>query len=361
MEENKNINTFLYKLLDNGETEAIEVDQIIEGKVISIQRSQVFVDLTPYGTGIIYGKEYLTARDLIRDINAGDTIKAKIVELENEDGYIELSIREAKKALAWEEAQEALKGKETLEIIVKEANKGGLMLDWNGVSGFLPASQLNAEHYPKVSQDDKDSIVNQLNKLIGQKLSVNILSVNPKEGKLIFSEKGERGGAKAKSVPSKYSTGDVLDCTVTGIVDFGIFLKLEEGVEGLVHISELAWSLVDNPRTLYKVGDSVKAKIIEIKDGKISFSIKTLTENPWKTIEGKYTIGDKVNGVVIKHNKHGALASIEAGVAGLVHISEFESEADLKSKLGLGQSYEFEITNFEPRNEKLTLSFKAAE
>ncbi len=359
MEENKNINTFLYKLLDQDETEPIEVEQIIEGTVISIQRSQVFVDMTPYGTGIIYGKEYLTARDLIRDINAGDTIKAKIVELENENGYIELSIREAKKALAWEEAQEALKGKETLEIIVKEANKGGLMLDWNGVSGFLPASQLNAEHYPKVSQDDKDSIVNQLNKLIGQKLSVNILSVNPKEGKLIFSEKGERGGAKAKSVPSKYSIGDVLDCTVTGIVDFGIFLKLEEGVEGLVHISELAWSLVDNPRTLYKVGDSVKAKIIEIKDGKISFSIKTLTENPWKTIEGKYAIGDKVNGVVIKHNKHGALASIEAGVAGLVHISEFESDADLKSTLGLGQSYEFEITNFEPKNEKLTLSFNA--
>lgn len=359
MEENKNINTFLYKLLDQDETEAIEVDQIIEGKVISIQRSQVFVELKPFGTGIIYGKEYLSARDLIRDINAGDLIKAKIVDLENEDGYIELSLREAKKALAWEEAQEALKAKETLEIVVKEANKGGLMLDWQGVSGFLPASQLNAEHYPKVDQNDKDSIVAQLSKLVGQKLSVNILSVNPKEGKLIFSEKGERAGSREKTIPSKYSVGDVLDCTVTGIVDFGIFLKLEEGVEGLVHISELAWSLVENPRTLYSNGDSVKAKIIEIKDGKISFSIKTLSENPWKTIEGKYATGDKVSGVVIKHNKHGALVSIEAGVAGLVHISEFESDTDLKSKLGLGQSYEFEITNFEPQNEKLTLSFKA--
>ncbi|MCD5390067.1 MAG: S1 RNA-binding domain-containing protein [Candidatus Pacebacteria bacterium] len=361
MEENKNINTFLYKLLDNDETDAIEVDQIIEGNVISIHGAQVFVDLKPHGTGIIYGKEYLTARDLIRDINAGDVIKAKVIELENEDGYIELSLREAKKALAWEEAQEALKAKETLEIIVKEANKGGLMLDWNGVSGFLPASQLNAEHYPKVDQNKADSIINQLNKLVGQKLSVNILSVNPKEGKLIFSEKGERASSREKTIPSKYSIGDVLDCTVTGIVDFGIFLKLEEGVEGLVHISELAWSLVDNPRTLYKVGDAVKAKIIEIKDGKISFSIKTLTENPWKTIEGNYAIGDKVDGVVIKHNKHGALVSIEAGVAGLVHISEFESDADLKTKLGLGQSYSFEITNFEPQNEKLTLSFKVGE
>ncbi len=355
MTDEKKQKTFLYKLLEQDETKELELDQIVEGTVISIQGTQVFVDLTPYGTGIIYGKEYLSARDLIRDINAGDRIKAKVIELENEDGYIELSLREAKKALAWEEAQEALKSGETLEIIVKEANKGGLMLDWNGVSGFLPASQLNAEHYPRVESGDTQGIVQQLNKLVGQKLSVNILSVNPKEGKLIFSEKGERASSREKSVPSKYSVGDVLECTVTGIVDFGIFLKLEEGVEGLVHISELDWSLVDNPRTLYKVGDKVKAKIIEIKDGKISFSIKTLTENPWKTVEGKYKVGDTVNGVVIKHNKHGALVSIEQGVAGLVHISEFESEKDLKEKLRLGQSYNFKITSFEPKNQKLTL------
>lgn len=353
--------TFLSRLIAGDETKALEIDQIIEGNVISIQGAQVFVELKPYGTGIIYGKEYLTARDLISGLNAGDSIKAKVVDLENQDGYIELSLREAKRALAWGEAEEALKSGETLEIIVKEANKGGLMLDWQGVSGFLPASQLNAEHYPRVTSGDKDSIVNQLNKLVGQKLSVNILSVNPKEGKLIFSEKGEKAGTREKSVPSKYSVGDVLDCVVTGIVDFGIFLKLEEGVEGLVHISEIAWSLVENPRTLYKVGDSVKAKIIEIKDGKISFSIKTLTENPWTTVSSKYAIGDKVNGVVIKHNKHGALISIEQGVAGLVHISEFESDKDLKSQLGLGQSYDFEITTFEPKDQKLTLSFKKSE
>ncbi|MAQ77078.1 30S ribosomal protein S1 [Candidatus Campbellbacteria bacterium] len=355
--ENENLNTPLGKILSQEEHVTPEVGELIEGNVISIQGTQVFVDLHPHGTGIIYGKEYLTARDMIRALNAGDTIKAKIVELENEDGYIELSLKEAKQALAWGEAEEAIKEGTTLEIIVKEANKGGLMLDWNGISGFLPASQLNAEHYPRVESGDKDAIVNQLKKLVGQKLSVNVLSLNPKEGKLIFSEKGEKAGSREKSVPSKYSVGDVLECEVTGIVDFGIFLKLEEGVEGLVHISELDWSLVDNPRTLYKVGDTVKAKIIEIKDGKISFSIKTLTENPWTTVEGKYTVGDTVNGAVIKHNKHGALVSIEQGVAGLVHISEFESEKDLKSTLGLGQSYEFTITTFDPKDEKLTLSF----
>jgi len=352
-------NTLLGKLLIESEIPALELGELIEGDVISIQGTQVFVNLHPHGTGIIYGKEYLTARDMIRVLNAGDSIKAKIVELENEDGYIELSLKEAKQALAWGEAEEALKGGQTLEIIVKEANKGGLMLDCNGISGFLPASQLNSEHYPRVESGDKDAIVNQLKKLIGQKLSVNVLSVNPKEGKLIFSEKGERASTREKSIPSKYSTGDTMECEVTGIVDFGIFLKLEEGVEGLVHISEMAWSLVENPRALYKIGDKVKAQIIEIKDGKISFSIKALSENPWTTVTSKYEIGQKVSGVVIKHNKHGALVSIEQGVAGLVHISEFGSEKDLKGQLQLGQSYDFTITTFEPKDQKLTLTFKS--
>lgn len=346
-------------LLSSKEYPLLETGDLIEGKVISIQGAEVFIDLNPYGTGIILGKEYFTARDMIRGLNAGDAIKAKIVELENEDGYIELSLREAKQALAWGEAEDALKSGTTLEIIIKEANKGGLMLDWNGISGFLPASQLNAEHYPRVESGDKDAIVNQLKKLVGQKLQVNVLSVNPKEGKLIFSERGERiTNAREKSIPSSYTVGDVIECEVTGLVDFGIFLKLEEGVEGLVHISEMAWSLVENPRALYKAGDKVKAKIIEIKDGKISFSIKALTENPWASIEGKYKAGQEVNGIVIKHNKHGALVSLEQGVAGLVHISEFESEKELKNQLGLGQSYDFTITNFEPKEEKLTLSFK---
>ena len=345
------------KLINEQEFKELEIGSLIEGNVISIKGTQVFVNLNPYGTGIIYGKEYLTARDMIRSLNAGDSIKAKIIDFENKDGYIELSLREAKQALAWGEAEEALKSSMTLDIVVKEANKGGLMLDWNGISGFLPASQLNTEHYPRVESGDKEAIVNQLKKLVGQKLSVNVLSVNPKEGKLIFSEKGERAGIREKSVPSKYSVGDVLECEVTGIVDFGIFLKLEENVEGLVHISEMDWSLIENPRTLYKIGDLVKAKVIEIKDGKISFSIKTLTENPWISIKSKYKIKDMVNGVVIKHNKHGALISIEQGVAGLVHISEFESEKDLKSKLGLGQTYDFTITTFNPKEQKLTLSF----
>jgi small subunit ribosomal protein S1 len=147
---------------------------------------------------------------------------------------------------------------------------------------------------------------------------------------------------------------------VTGIVDFGVFVKLEDGLEGLVHISEIDWALVENPRMLYRVGDKVKVKIIEIKEGKISLSIKALKENPWTAAENKYHKDDQVQAVVIKFNKHGALASIEEGVAGLVHISEFGSEEKLHAALELGKRYTFKITLFDPKEQKMTLSFVPA-
>jgi small subunit ribosomal protein S1 len=333
-----------------------KVDSLVEGPVILVQKSSVYVDLAPFGTGIIYGREFINAKDVINKISLGDIIKAKIVEAENEDGYIELSLKEAKQALAWSEAEKAIKAKTVLNLEVKDANKGGLMLEWQGIVGFLPASQLKADHYPRVLDSDKDKILKELKKLIGEKISVMIISTLPKEGKLIFSEKDNNPEEK-KEILSKYNIGDNLDCTVAGIVDFGIFLKLEDGLEGLVHISELGWGLVDDPRTMFKVGDKVQAKVIEIKDGKISLSLKALKENPWREFEGKLKKGDIIKGVVIKYNKHGALVSIKEGVAGLVHNSTFATEAKLREKLELGKNYNFQITLFEPKDQKMTLIY----
>jgi len=333
-----------------------EVDSLIEGPVILVEKSSVYVDLAPFGTGIIYGREFINAKDVIKKISLGDIIKAKIVDVENEDGYIELSLKEAKQALAWNEAEKSIKTKTILDLEVKDANKGGLILEWQGIQGFLPASQLKAEHYPRVLDSDKDKILKELKKFIGQHISVMIISTLPKEGKLIFSEKDNNPEEK-KEILSKYNVGDNLDCTVAGIVDFGVFLKLEEGLEGLVHISELDWGLVEDPRNLFKVGDKVKAKVIEIKDGKVSLSIKALKENPWNEFEGKLKKGDIIKGVVIKYNKHGALVSIKEGVAGLVHNSTFPSEIKLREKLELGKNYNFQITLFEPKEQKMTLVY----
>jgi small subunit ribosomal protein S1 len=332
------------------------IGDLVEGSVIGIEKSAIFIDLPPYGTGIIYGREFIAARDIIKKIGIGDNVGAKVVDTNNEDGYIELSLKEAKQALIWGEAMDAIRDRKIFDLPVTEANKGGLIIAWQGIQGFLPASQLKAEHYPRVADGDKDRILEELKKLVGQKIAVSIISAIPKEGKLIFSEKNLEQKDKEKII-GKYKIGDEVVGEITGIVDFGVFVKIEEGLEGLVHISEIDWSLVEDPKLLFKVNQKINVKIIEIKEGKVSLSIKALKENPWKEASAKYKKDDTVQGVVIKFNKHGALASIEEGIAGLVHVSEFGSEEKLRSKLELGKNYTFKITLFDPKEQKMALSF----
>lgn len=333
-------------------------EDIVEGIVVAIEKAALYVDLGIAGTGIIYGIEFMNARDVIKRINIGDTISAKIVLRENKNGYVELSLKEARQALMWNDAEQAIKDKRIMDLVVKDANKGGLIIEWQGMSGFLPASQLKEDNYPRIEDGDKDKILRELKKLIGKRVSVSIISAIPKEGKLIFSEKD--GGVKeTKEVAlGSYVVGDEVEGTVTGVVEFGIFVKLADGVEGLVHKSEIDWGLVEDTKAHARVGDKVKAKIIEVKDNKISLSLKALKENPWKEAAKKYKKGDEVQGVVIKFNKHGALVSIEEGVAGLVHVSDFGDEAKLRETLTLGKSYKFAITLFDANEERMTLTFQ---
>lgn len=352
----------------------IKEDDIVDGTVIAITPTAVYVDLGPIGTGIIYGIEYINARDLIKKINIGDAISAKVILKEDKNGYIDLSLREAKHALVWSEAEVALKEKRVLSLVVKEANKGGLIIDWSGINGFLPSSQLKGDNYPKVEDGAKDQILSELKKLIGKRIPVTIIAAIPKEGKLIFSEsvdpiveeaQGKKEVKKEKKdtktltkIVSKYNLGDVIEGVVTGVVDFGIFVKIDDEIEGLIHKSEIDWGLVENTKDYAKVGDKIKVEVIEIKDDKISLSMKKLKENPWVSAAKKYKKGDTIDGVVIRFNKHGALVSIEEGVAGLVHISDFENEEKMKQELSLGKVYKFDITLFEGKEEKMTLTLK---
>ncbi len=350
--------TLMSGLFDRSQEPPKEGD-IVEGPVIALDRARLYIDLPPFGTGVIYGREYMNAREVIKRTNVGDRIAAKVLAVNTKDGYIELSLKEARQAVLWAEAEEAVKNKSQFELTIKEANKGGLIIDWQGLAGFLPASQLKAEHYPRVSDGDKDKILEELRKLVGTKLTVSMIGAQPKEGKLIFSEKGFDDKEKRELIAS-YAVGDVVEGEVTGMVDFGAFVKLEEGLEGLVHISEIDWGLVDDPRHFFKVGDKTRVKIIDIKDGKVSLSVKALKDNPWQTAMGKYNKGDKVEGVVIKFNKHGALASIEEGIAGLVHVSEFGSEEKLRAALELGKRYPFTISLFDPKEMRMALSYGTA-
>ena len=194
-------------------------EDVVEGPIIAMGRAKVFVDLHPYGTGIIYGREYLSARETLKNVSIGDTVTAKVIGTDNSDGYIELSLREARQALIWNEAESGMLKKTIFELPITDANKGGLIINWNGISGFLPASQLSPAHYPRVPDGDKEKIFAELKKMVGQKLEVMIITANPKEQKLIFSEKGASTSERS-SLVEKYHVGDVLAAAlsrVTGI------------------------------------------------------------------------------------------------------------------------------------------------
>ena len=341
------------------------VGENAEGVVLDIDRNAMYIDLSPFGTGLIFGREFLTIKDIIKNINVGDTITAQVVEIEGEEGYVELSLKEARKATIWKEAADFMKDGTVLSLPVKEANKGGLMISWQGIKGFLPASQLGAENYPNVSGGDKNRILLELEKLVGKKIDVQIITVDPQEEKLIFSEKHDgakrpsrRGGSNSNrgDLTETYTVGTELDGTVTGVVDFGVFVRIADNLEGLVHISEISWSLVEHPEKMYKVGDEVKVKVIDVEPSKVSLSIKALKASPWSIAKDKYSKDQEVEAVVIRYNEHGALVSVEEGVAGLVHVSDFDTIDALKDELSLGNPYKFKINVFDADKQKMTLS-----
>ena len=333
----------------------LKIGDLIEGSLLGRKGAKIFLDLGVYGTGTIYGKEYQNAREIIKNLKLGDKVTAKVVELENKDGLIELSLKEAGSDMVWKDAKELKESQETLNLKALEANKGGLVLEWRGIKGFLPASQLKASHYPRVEGADKTKIFDELKKLVGENMTVTILDFEPKENKLIFSEKGTES-EDLKRVVEKYKVGDIIEGDITGVVDFGIFIKIEEGLEGLAHISELDWALVENPNSLFKIGEKVKAQIISIEGDKISLSVKALKPNPWEVNKEKYKKGDIVEGKVLRLNKFGALVTLDTGIYGLAHISDFGTEKKMRETIDAGKTYVFQIVNYKPEDKKLSFS-----
>ncbi|OGZ43592.1 MAG: hypothetical protein A2756_04755 [Candidatus Ryanbacteria bacterium RIFCSPHIGHO2_01_FULL_48_27] len=335
---------------------APKLGDLIDGHVIVRKGVYLYVDLGVYGTGIVYGREYYNAREIIKNLAPGDAIAAKVVDLENENGYVELSLQEAGQDKMWADAEEHMKNKTPLNLKVTSANKGGLVIVWQSVPGFLPVSQLTAKHYPRVEGGDKMKILNELQKFVGKTFEVTILDIDPKEDKLIFSEKNIES-EELKEILGHYVVGAEIEGEVTGVVDFGVFIKIEDGLEGLAHISELDWGLVENPGDLFKVGDQVRAKIINIEAGKISLSVKALKPDPWKEFAEKYKKGDIVQGRITKINRFGAFVQVDNTLSGLVHVSEFASEKDMRDALQISSTYHFQILVLNSDEHKLSLSF----
>jgi len=333
----------------------LRVGDIIEGTVIGRGRSSIFLDLDPQGTGIIFGKEFYDSREELKSLEKGDKVFAKVTDMENEKGYIELSMSDASKELAWDKLKEKKDGSELLTVKITGANKGGLMGKVAGVAAFLPVSQLEASHYPRVEDGDFSKILKELQKFVGKEMEVKIFDLSQKENKLILSEK-IKGKEKMKEVLGKYKVGDVVDGEITAVTDFGAFMKFgEDGLEGLIHISELDWQLIENPTKIVKTGQKVTAKIIEISNNRVSLSLKALKKDPWIEIEKEHKKGDKVKGEIVKINPFGAFIQITSEIRGLCHVSEFGTREKMTEALKEGKSYNFEILEIKPAEHRISL------
>ncbi len=327
---------------------------IMEGAVIEKRGSRLFIDLGSRGTGIVYGREYYEAADVIKRLAPGDRISAKVVEPDNDEGYVELSLKEAGREKNWEEFKRLMASGELLKLKIREANRGGLILEHLGVLGFLPASQLSQEHYPRVDGGDKEKIFEELKKLIGQELEVSVIDIDPDDEKLIFSEKSKETEL-VKTKLAAYHVGDTVAGEVAGLVSFGAFVKFGDGLEGLVHISEIDWQLISHPADVLKLGQKVPAKIIGIEGDKVSLSLKALKADPWAKAGEKYKKGDVVSGMVAKFNPFGAFVKLDEDIQGLAHISEFGTEAKMKEVLTQGAPHEFKVLSVDPKEHRLAL------
>jgi RNA binding S1 domain protein len=342
------------ELLAGADTSAKQLvaGEVVTGKVLSLKKHEVLIDLGAQGVGFVPRREV----GFSRNISEGDEVSASVVDTELDNGMSLLSLRKAVKDRGWEEVSARLESGEVIDIQPYDANRGGLLVEYEGVRGFLPVSQLSAEHYPRVGSSDKDEILQRLNNLIGKTMKVRILDADRKSNKLIFSEKEAVKDGLAERF-EKLAVGDQVEGVVTGVVDFGVFVNVE-GIEGLVHISEISWERVNNPSDYVKTGQTIKAKIIAIDKDRLSLSMKQLTQDPWLTEVQNFSKGDKVEGTVTRITPFGAFVQVSPAIEALVHISELgdSNNVDPEKVFTLNERKEFVILDIDKENRKISLS-----
>ncbi len=351
---------FAKLIADNQFMKFPKVGDVIKGKVVNASKAEVRLDFDGIKTGIVRGRELYNESDEYGHLKIDDMVEATVVELENENGEMELSFRYAGQQKAWDGLRDLMKKGDVLNLKVSDANKGGLMIKIGNIMGFLPVSQLIPEHYPRVEGGDKNKILEFLRKFINTPLQIKVIDVDEKEDKLIVSEKAAWEEVQEKAV-SKFKVGDNVKGKITAVTDFGAFVEFGTKMEGLVHISELAWQRIDDPRDIVKVGDQVEAEIINIEGTKIFLSMKKLQKDPWGNINEKYNVGDMVDGKVLKVNPFGLFVELDPDIHGLAHISELSDKpiTDVNEIAKAGETIKFRIISIEPKDHRLGLSLKA--
>lgn len=359
--QNKNLN----KTEDNG-FEAVLKDEeinipcvgdVVSGKILSIEKSQIKIDINGEFVGVVRGPQLYYEASEYSQLKPGDEVTATIMEEENENGELELSFRTAGQEKAWNDLKSAHDSKEIIKVRINGANKGGLIASFRQISGFIPVSQLSPENYPRVSGGDKNKILEKLKTFVGKELDAIVTGLGPTSDKIIFSEK-DAWTEQQKDTLSLYKIGTIVDGTVSAIADFGVFINFGENLEGLIHISELAWQRIDDPGDIFKVGDKIKAEIISVDGAKIFLSAKKLLQDPWSEVEKKYKIGQVVTGKIIKINPFGLFVELDPEIHGLAHMSHLglAQGAKPEESFAINDEKEFTILSIQPKEHRLGLA-----
>ncbi len=342
------------ELLETQDIKPLEAGDVVEGKVISIKKNEAWIDLGPMGTGLVMRKELNSSHKL----EPGMDITVSVIDPDYEEGQALLSMRKAVKDKGWDEIQRLFESQEIIELTPYDANRGGLLIELEGIRGFLPVSQLASVHYPRVSGADKDEILHKLNELTHQVLKVRVLDCSRKDNKLIVSEK-EAIKDDMQERFAKLKVGDEVSGVVTGVIDFGAFVNVD-GIEGLIHISEISWERVDDPKNYLKVGETIKAKIISIDKDRLSLSLKQMTNDPWLEQVKSFKVGDSVEGKVTRITPFGAFVQLSPSVEALVHVSEMSDDENIDPEkiFQLNEKKEFKVLEIDTENRKIALSLK---
>lgn len=333
--------------------------ELVEGTVVFKGKNKLLIDLGGVATGIISGRELRDSFNTFHDLQVGATVSALVLEEENEEGLVVLSLRMASQKKAWERFHTFVEEDATMKFTAQEANKGGLIANIDGIRSFLPVSQLAPVNYPRVNNADTLEIIARLQKFVGHTFTVKIVTMDEEAGKIVVSEREAMAEERAKAL-EHLEVGDTKEGVVSGIVKFGLFVTFD-GLEGLVHISEIAWGHVKNPAEYADLGDRVTVKVIGVDGDKLSLSIKQLTKDPWEKVAERYPVGKRVSGTVVRFADYGAFVRLERDINGLIHLSEIAHHkvTDPSDVLTIGQKIDAQVINIDVDERRIGLSIKA--
>ena len=327
--------------------------EVVEGTVIDVKPDEIILNIGYKSDGIITRNEYTNDSnvDLTTVVSVGDTMEAKVLKVNDGEGQVLLTYKRLAVEKGSERLKEAFENEEVLTGTVSQVLDGGLSVVLDETRIFIPASLVS------------DTYERDLSKYKDQEIQFVLTEFNPRRRRIIGDRKQllvAEKERKQKELLEKINVGDVIVGTVKNITDFGAFIDLG-GADGLLHISEMSWGRVDNPKKIYKVGDTVKVFIKDIKDTKIALSVKFPEENPWNNAAEKYAVGTVVTGKVARMTDFGAFVELAPGVDALLHVSQIsrdhvEKPADV---LSIGQEIEAKIVDFDEADRKISLSIKA--